>query len=79
MALGIPQVVSDLSALVEIGSENGQGITVQSEAPVPLADGITELLANPKHLGEVAQQARNMATGYAWWHRAGQYRGCISS
>ena len=74
IALGLSQIVSDLPALVEVGAQQGQGITVTPEDAVSLADGISGLLANPERLAKVAHTARVVAKQCTWGHRASQYQ-----
>lgn len=66
MALGIPQVVSDLPALVEVGSGAGQGLTVPSEDPIALAAALRRLSADPQLRGQLGKAARVEASKRTW-------------
>ncbi len=66
MAMGIPLVVSDLPALTEIGSADGQGLTVPAEDPVALADALARLAADTELATRLSDAARTAARTRTW-------------
>lgn len=74
MGVGIPQIVSDLPALREVGTQAGQGAAIPAGDPKALADEILRLIDNPHIYKEMASCAREAAHLHTWKHRAQQYR-----
>lgn len=66
MALGIPQIVSDLPALREIGASHGQGLVVPPSDPSALAECIMSLMDDSDLQTELSINARKAATRRTW-------------
>ncbi|WP_022868499.1 glycosyltransferase family 4 protein [Schaalia vaccimaxillae] len=79
MALGIPQVVSDLPALVEVGARDGQGLAVSPGDANALADVIGQIIADTDLAESLSSQARKVATGRTWSANAAAYSQLYSS
>lgn len=74
MALGIPQVVSDLPALVEVGAANGQGLTVPAENPHALANALEKLENDPALCATLGARGREAARERTWTENARRYK-----
>lgn len=66
MALGIPQIVSDLPALVEVGARDGQGIAVTPGDSRALAAAITRVLNDSDLAERLAHAGRTAAADRTW-------------
>ncbi|MCI7512987.1 MULTISPECIES: glycosyltransferase family 4 protein [Schaalia] len=66
MALGIPQVVSDLPALVEIAASEGQGLAVPAQDGRALADAIAQVLDDEALAKDLSSAARTAASHRTW-------------
>lgn len=66
MALGIPQIVSDLPALVEVGARDGQGIAIAPGDSHALAGAITRVLADSDLAERLADAGRCAAAERTW-------------
>lgn len=73
MALGVPQVVSDLPALTEVATAHGQGIAVPPEDPQALATALRTLAEDPALCADMARRARAAARERTWSANAGRY------
>ena len=71
MALGVPLVVSDLPALVEVGAKAGQGLVVPPEDPPALANALQSLAENPRLCSDLSAAGR-IAAADRTWDAAGQ-------
>lgn len=74
MALGIPQIVSDLPALVEVGAANGQGLTVPAENPDALAQALEQLENDPALRATLGARGREAARERTWAENARRYK-----
>lgn len=74
MALGIPQIVSDLPALAEVGAADGQGVTTPAEDPQSLAETIRQLENDSDLMAQLSQNARQVALGRTWESAAEKYQ-----
>lgn len=79
MALGIPLVVSDLPALVEVAASQGQGIVVPPEDPSALARALRSLYENPSLLDRLSDAARIAASNLTWPAAGEAYRNIYKS
>lgn len=64
MAAGVPVVVSDAPALVEL--VDGTGLVSRRDDPSSLADAIGAVLDDPVLAGDLAARGRARAAGYSW-------------
>ncbi|WP_312348445.1 glycosyltransferase family 4 protein, partial [Actinomyces sp.] len=74
MALGIPQVVSDLPALTEVASDDGQGLAVPAEDVDALADALQRLAEDPALRERMSRAARKAARERTWEANGRVYR-----
>ncbi len=75
MALGIPQIVSDLPALTEVGARDGQGLIVPPE-DVGALTGAIQRLAGDAALRTTLSEAARAAARTRTWRANGQvYQG----
>jgi glycosyltransferase involved in cell wall biosynthesis len=70
MAAGVPVIVSDAPALVELLA--GAGVVVPREDPAALAAAIGELLSDPLGVAELAAAGRRRAADFSWPKAASQ-------
>ena len=66
MALGIPLVVSDLPALTEVSSKDGQGVAVAPEDPQALAIALAELYRDEEQRDRMSAAGRSAARSKTW-------------
>lgn len=66
MALGVPLIVSDLPALVEVGALDGQGLAVPAGEPQALADAIARIVQDPSIASRLAAAGRSAAAARTW-------------
>jgi glycosyltransferase involved in cell wall biosynthesis len=70
MSAGVPVIVSDAPALVELVA--GAGVVVPREDPAALARAIGQLIADPLAVTELAAAGRHRAADFSWQHAASQ-------
>jgi D-inositol-3-phosphate glycosyltransferase len=75
MALGLPLVVSNLPALCEIGSDEGQGLAVPAEDPVAFAGAFQRIAEDPDLAASLSAASRVAARGRTWSANGRKYAG----
>jgi glycosyltransferase involved in cell wall biosynthesis len=70
MAAGVPVIVSDAPALVELVA--GAGVVVPREDPQALASAIGDLFADPRAVAELAAAGKGRAADFRWPKAASQ-------
>ena len=66
MAMGVPLVVSDLPALVEVGASSGQGLVVPPDDSSALADTLMTLATDPDRRDRLSAAGRVAAADLTW-------------
>lgn len=79
MAYGIPQVVSDLPALAEIATAEGQGVAIPAEEPRAWAAELERLLSDHEGYSQLVEAALKATSNHTWENRTLVYSRCYSS